>query len=93
MLKTYSGTQYILRHPSGNGELLERYDTVEAAIKGKEEAQKREEEYRKENGFTILKPSDYVIVKSTWSRVVDIDAEDNHRFISYSLNEVVIPEE
>ena len=93
MLKTYSGTQYILRHPSGNGELLDRYDTVEDAIKGREEAKAREIEYRKQYNFTVLEPSDYIIVKSTWSRVVDIDEEDNHRFISYSLNEVVIPEE
>ena len=93
MIKTYSGTQYILRHPSGNGELCDRYDTVEDAIKGREEAYKREADYRKEHNYDVLTPSALVIVKSTWSRVVEIDEEDNHRFISYSLNETIMPED
>ena len=91
MIKTYSGTQYILRHLSGNGELCDRYSTYEDAVKGREEARIREIEYRKENGLSP-EPTKYAIVKSHWINLYEVNGDD-HRFISHSLNETVVPEE
>lgn len=87
MIKTYSGTQYILRHVNGNGELCDRYETLEAAKEGRVAAMAREIEYRKNNGYSVLTPSKYVIVQSTWTNVYNDDD-----FVSHTLVEVVIPD-
>ena len=88
MIRTYSGTQYIVRNANGNGELLERYETIDAAKEAKVAAIARETEYRKNNGYSILAPSKYVIVQSTWTNVYNDD-----EFISHTLVEIVIQEE
>lgn len=91
MIKVYTGTQYIVRHLSGNGELCDRYETLEDAIKGRSEAQSREVEYRKEHNYESLIPTEYLIVKSTWTNIYEEDG-DQHRFVSHTLNETVVPE-
>lgn len=93
MLKTYSGTQYILRHLNGNGELCDRYETLEAAKEGRAAAMEREKEYRKKNHYSFLEPSKYAIIKSTWIDIYDIKKNGDNIFISHSLNETVIPED
>ena len=93
MIKTYSGTQYILRHVNGNGELCDRYETLEAAKEGRTAVMEREKEYRKKYGCSYLTPSKQVIVKSTWINIYEIKKNGDNIFISHSLNETVVTED
>ena len=87
MIRTYTGVQYILKHTNGNGELADTFDSVEAAKRGREEAQEREIAYRKEFHFDNLTPTNYLIVRRSWSNIYDDDT-----FVSHTTQEIVVPE-
>ena len=92
MVKIHTNTYYILKHINGNGELSYEYDTVEAAIEGRKEAQVREIEYRKLWGFESKDPTNYLIVRVDWTSIYEINGED-HRFVSSTRSETVVQED